>query len=834
MDNSKFTEALYQVVKYANAVANKHKLKYVGTEHIVYAILSYPKSDACSYLIKFGASKDRYFEYMQRVFRSDNLNDYTIDLKHAFEVALEISNSFEQSFVSTEHMLLAILYTKDCQGTRILNAIGVQVNELTKFIKNSILENAEKTKKFLEQSNDNNTTTNDNSNVEIVGKIYFDEKQKDVNVRPNKKLVGKASTLSGLGYDLTERAERGMLDPVIGRDDEIARVIQTLSRRTKNNPILIGEPGVGKSAVVEGIAELINVGKVPEFLYGKRIFSLDIAGLISGTIYRGELEEKFKDALDYIKSDGNIILYIDEIHNIVDKGQGTGTGISISEMLKPILARGELPIIGATTIDEYRKFIEKDSALERRFQPITIEEPSIEDAVEILMGLKPKYEAHHKVEITDEAVISAVKLSARYVSDRFLPDKAIDIIDECASKLRISATIASNTLIEYEKELKTLKLERDYAISRGDGSKIAETEKDIQNLNILIEKEKNAQYDRQAGGHQRVTDKDVAKLISSWTGIPIDDISEGEGKKLLELEKELHALVIGQDNAVSSVARAIRRARARLKDPNKPVGSFIFVGPTGVGKTELAKALAKCVFGSENSLITFDMSEYSDKTSVNKLLGSAPGYVGYDEEGQLSDKIRRKPYSVVLFDEIEKAHSDVYNIFLQILDEGRVTDSKGRELSFKNSIIIMTSNVGFGQAVEKNSLGFGFNRTSDTERAFDKLKGTFPTEFLNRIDDIIIFDKLTVENCKDIALIILNKFTNLALEQGYNIVIDNSAVEFVIEKGYSDVYGARPIKRTIEKSIEDLLSEAIIIGGIKKGDKIIVYSESGEIKYKKV
>ena len=820
-----YTNNFCTVIDKAKKLSISLKLNYVGTEQVVYAILRTPNCSACAYLNEFGATVENYYAYLKKTFKVVGVSGYTAKLNSAFKIANEIAYSYKVSYVSTEHLLLAILRLEDCVAMSILRAIGVDVaklyKEISEKVKNPIAPEQKQTKAPI-----NNPKTQPNINIP-QSKIDKGDIEHPAKIK-------NYSELEKIGFNLTEKAKMGKLDPVIGRDSEIDRVIQTLSRKSKSNPLLIGEAGVGKSAVVEGLALRIAEGKVPEFLKNKNLFSLDLGGMLAGTRYRGDFEERVKSAIDFAINDGSIIFFIDEIHNLIGAGSTQDSNLDAAEILKPLLARGEVMVIGATTLDEYTKFIEKDTALERRFQTIHVEEPSIETSIEILTGLKPVYEAHHKIHITDEAIKSAVILSKRYITDRFLPDKAIDLIDEALSKKRVETTSIPKNIRELEEQIKKLSIEKDYASHENNFNLIRKLDRKLTELQKQLEEEKIKVYIKRSGNNDEITEEDIKELITTWTKIPITSLSTKESDKLMSLEDELMKRVIGQEEAIVTVSKAVRRARANLKDPEKPMGSFIFVGPTGVGKSELTKALAECVFGNKDALIRFDMSEYQDKTSVNKLIGSAPGYVGYEEEGLLTEKIRRKPYSVVLFDEIEKANSDIFDLLLQVLDEGRLTDSKGRVVSFKNALIILTSNIGYSGEETTTTFGFGSNENSNKDKIEKSLKSRFKPEFINRLDDVIVFNKLTQDNCYDIADIVVNELISRTKNQGIFLTVDNSAMEVIVEKGYSSVYGARPIKRAVSRYIEDLLSDAIIEGEIKKGDKIIVYAEENIIKYKKV
>ena len=828
-----FTEGLHQILKKADEVKANNNLSYVGTEVILYAILLTPKCDACQYLNEFGATKVNFFPHFRKTFRNVTVDKFTPNAYSALYTARDISHSYKISYTSTEHLLMAILSINDCYGVKILRALGVDVAGLYTFIYNNLKNNLvnkkldEKPKKPTKSINEDKIKDFINNNKPSHQEDYNEvDDNSNLNVKDIKEL-------KGLGYDLTESAKLGNIDPIIGRDYEIDRVIQTLSRKTKNSPLLIGEAGVGKSAIVEGLALRIANNTVPEFLKDKILFSLDLASLVAGTRYRGDFESRIKNAIEYAKENKNVIFFIDEIHNLVGAGGSDSGNLDAAEIFKPLIARGEIMLIGATTLNEYSKHIEKDPALDRRFQSILVEEPSIDATIEILKGIKSSFEAHHKVHITEEAIIASVKLSDRYIQDRFLPDKAIDLIDEASSKKRVEITSAVSTIVKLEDKINRLYNERDYALSRNDLTSAKNSDKQIEEIKAKIEAEKIKSYNKRVNS-PTVTESDIRELISVWTKIPITNISTTETNKLLSLEDELIKLVVGQNNAIETVSKAVRRSRANLKDPNKPIGSFLFVGPTGVGKSELAKALAKCVFGNKDALIRFDMSEYSDKTSVNKLIGSAPGYVGYEEDGLLTEKIRRKPYSVVLFDEIEKANDEIFDLLLQVLDEGRLTDSKGRLVSFKNSLIILTSNLGASKLDAKKFLGFGSFNDSVESSIKDAVKNHFRAEFINRLDDIIVFNSLSKEDCFDIADITINELILRLKESNIYLTVDNSAIDFIIDNSYSEEYGARPIKRAISKYIENLLSDAIIDGSIIKNDKIKVIYNGNEMEYIKI
>ena len=675
---------------------------------------------------------------------------------------------------------------------------------------------------------------------EIVKVINEDENAGANDKQPKGKARGsynQTPTLNQYGTDLTKKATEGKLDPVIGRKDEIQRVIQILSRRTKNNPCLIGEPGVGKTAVAEGLAERIIAEDVPEMLKNKRVVSLDIASMVAGAKYRGDFEERIKKCLEEVKKAGDVILFIDEVHTIVGAGSAEGA-VDAANILKPLLARGEVQVIGATTLNEYRKYIEKDSALERRFSPVTVGEPTNEETIEILKGIRDRYEAHHNVKITDEAIKAAVELSTRYINDRFLPDKAIDLVDEAASRVKMRTYTQPDTLKKLEEEISAMNKEKDDAIKVQDFEKAAGLRDKINVEKEKLQKEKEKWESKNTKSITTLTEEDIAEVVASWTGVPVKKLTQTENEKLRNLEQTLHQRVIGQNEAVDAVAKAIRRGRVGLKDPNRPIGSFLFLGPTGVGKTELSKALAESLFGNEDAMIRIDMSEYMEGHSVSKLIGSPPGYVGFDEGGQLTEKIRRKPYSVILFDEIEKAHPDVMNMLLQILDDGRLTDAQGRTVNFKNTVIIMTSNIGARLITDKTTLGFSAgDKKEESQKEYEtikkdvmgELKKQFRPEFINRIDEIIVFHKLNEEDIKQIIDIMLNQVTKRMAEKSYKFEIDNSVKELIAKKGVDTDYGARPLKRAIQNILEDKIAEEILNGNIKPNKKAVIKAEDDKI-----
>lgn len=828
MYNKNFSQNLQKVIRVSEEAAARYGTYYIGSEHLLFALLNVPECRACKILMQGGVNKTDYARIFARALdkrlHMDGL--YTPRTKGMFDKACELAFEHDGvgASVGTEYMLLSILMDEESIAVRHLRGMGVNVNDLLTAI-DAELGDFESDSEQVNYEERNHGGAAQQESARCAG--------------------GKTerAQISAYGIDLTQKAKEGKIDPVIGRKKEIDKIIQVLSRRTKNNPVLIGEPGVGKSAVVEGLAQAIVRGEVPDLLLGKTVFSLDLPGMLAGAKYRGDFEERLKEIVEAVQKNGNVILFIDEIHNIVGAGASADNGMDAANILKPMLARGELQTIGATTIDEYRKYIEKDPALERRFTPVNVEQPSVDETIEILRGLRDKYEAHHKVAISDDAIVAAASLSDRYITDRFLPDKAIDLIDEAASRARLDSYKGPVGIKEKEEEIGRLNAEKHKAARKNDFisaqryfDKIRELEREI--IQMREEWEKN-----RGEMHATIRANDVAKIVASWTGIPVVKLTEEESERLLHLEDELHARVIGQEEAVSAVSKAIRRARAGLKDPNKPIGSFIFVGPTGVGKTELCKALAAAMFGDERLMIRLDMSEFMEKHSVSKIIGAPPGYVGFDDAaGQLTEKIRRKPYSVVLFDEIEKAHPDVFNVMLQILDDGRLTDSKGRVVSFKNTVIIMTSNVGASKAGEMRRLGFSGAENSESGSEYDRMKenigqelrAQFKPEFLNRIDEIIIFHKLTREDAARVCDLFLSKLAERLKNREIDLEITASARECILNEGYDAVYGARPLKRVIQRRIEDALSEEILANKICAGQKAIADAEGGKIVFRPV
>jgi len=800
---ARFTEGAKKALAFAAQSAQELGYNYIGTEHLLQGIIK-EEAQTAALLREQGLSEENVNDIILRLIgKGDyvfNQNfGYTPRTKKILELSQIISRQLGNNYVGSEHLLYALMHEGECVANRILIELGVDFKKLEQGILAMTGEQG------AAQNTEKSTT----------------------------------EELDKYGRDLTQAAVNGELDPVIGRSNEIERIVQILIRRTKNNPVLIGEPGVGKSAIAEGLAQRIVEGNIPELLKGKRVVMLDLAGMIAGTKYRGEFEERLKNALKELKESGDVILFIDELHTIVGAGAAEGA-MDASNILKPMLARGELQLIGATTIDEYRKHIEKDAALERRFQPVLVGEPSKEEALEILRGLRDKYEAHHKVTITDEALKAAVDLSDRYIPDRFLPDKAIDLMDEAASKVRIAMFVAPPDMKNLEQELEDVKKEKEQAIAHQNFEKAALMRDREKGLKAQMD-EMKLEWEKKRGSKEaKVGEEEIAQIVAEWTHVPVKKLTEDESQKLLNLESILHKRVIGQDEAVTAVSKAIRRARAGLKDPKRPVGSFIFLGPTGVGKTELSKALAEAMFGDEEAMIRLDMSEYMERHTVSKLIGAPPGYVGFDDGGQLTEKVRRKPYSVVLFDEIEKAHPDVFNALLQILEDGRLTDSKGKAVDFKNCIIIMTSNVGASNIENKARIGFGGDTTDLKEHErmrgniIDELKRSFRPEFLNRIDDIIVFHKLNEEDTNAIAKLMVENIIKRLKERGIDLTYMDEAVRYLAKEGFDKEYGARPLRRVIQQVVEDRLSEEILEGKVNLGDQVELYIEGGKPAFKRL
>ena len=814
---NKFTKQAQTALTLAKAAAIDFELGYIGTEHLLLGLLSETEGTAGRVLEEFQVDGKKLVELIDKLVTPAEVGNITeIEMKPSYsprtEKVLESAVAEAQNSgcekAGTEHLLLAMLRETDCVGTRLLYTMGVNIQKLY---------------------------------AAVLGAMGYDNEsiQEEFQAAKAMQNPGGSPTpaLDQYSRDLTQMAAEGKLDPVVGREKEISRLIQILSRRTKNNPCLVGEPGVGKTAIAEGLAQRILAGSVPETIKDKRLVVLDLSGMVAGSKYRGEFEERIRKVVDEVRENQGILLFIDELHTIIGAGGAEGA-LDASNILKPSLSRGELQIIGATTLEEYRKYIEKDAALERRFQPVTVEEPSEEEAYEILKGLRPYYERHHKVEISDEALEAAVKMSVRYINDRFLPDKAIDLIDEAASKVQLSGYQASSEIEDLSREIQEILQEKERAIKTGYLSlakecqeKQKEAEARLEQLQVKEEKKNQ----RKSG---KVDEKAVASIVSDWTKIPVQRLTEGETRRLAQLEKELHKRVIGQEEAVHAVSQAVKRGRVGLKDPNRPIGSFLFLGPTGVGKTELSKALAQAVFGSEQAMIRVDMSEDMEKHSVSKLIGSPPGYVGYDEGGQLSEKVRRNPYSVILFDEIEKAHLDVFNILLQVLDDGHITDAHGRKVDFKQTIIIMTSNAGAQAIVEPKQLGFISQK--DEKKDYEKMKSgvmeevrrLFKPEFLNRIDEIMVFHTLNKEEIRKIVLLLLKSLEKRCEEQmDIHLNVTNSAVDYIAEAGFDAKYGARPLRRAIQSKIEDRLANELLEGKIKRGDIVQVQYRNKEIRF---
>ena len=818
MSENKFTPRAEEALRLSQEAAEEMGHGYVGSEHLLLGLLREEEGIAHRVLSEYGVTDEMVCDVLQRsvgkgtsgVAPSQGL---TPRAKSVVELAVSESARMGSSYIGTEHLLMGILREGGNMALRILRAMGVDPKKMYSSI--------------VQKLNDTPHTVA--SGAADRGGRESDKKNK---------------TLAEFTRDLTEAARSGKLDPVIGREKEIQRVIQILSRRTKNNPVLIGEPGVGKTAIAEGLAERIASGDVPEELLDKKLLSLDLSGMVAGTKYRGEFEERIKNTLAEVKKAGNVILFIDELHTIVGAGSAEGA-VDAANIIKPALGRGEIRVIGATTLNEYRKYIEKDAALERRFQPVTVGEPTPEATLEILKGLRDKYEAHHKLTITDEALEAAVQLSKRYIGDRFLPDKAIDLMDEAASQVRMTAEASSPDLKALEEKIAALHREKSEAVTAQDFEKAAQLRDIEKNYQEQVEIERDNWRKQMAQSRGSVTADDVAKVVAGWTGIPVTRLTEDESMRLLKLEEKLHQRVVGQDEAVNAVAKAIRRSRVGLKDPKRPIGSFLFLGPTGVGKTELCKTLAEAMFGDENAMVRIDMSEYMEKHTVSRLIGSPPGYVGHEEGGQLTEKVRRKPYSVVLFDEIEKAHEDVWNILLQILEDGIVTDSQGRKVDFKNTIIVMTSNVGAknitadaarlgfdgGEKDGKESEELRFDRIRDAVMA--DLKRTFRPEFLNRIDEIIVFRQLTEDNIRQIARRMLDITGARMAQQGITLEADDDAVAELARDGFDPQYGARPLRRAIQGMVEDAVAEQMLEGNLKSGDTAHVRLRDGKVVIEK-
>ncbi len=808
-----YTVQARQALDVAVETAKSMKHSFVGTEHLLYALITCPDGSAWKVLTENGADSGVVREYLARSqefgnTKIKNEEAYSIKLKNVLELAQKEARRLHEQKIGTEHLLIALLKTTDAVATKLLNSMSVNLQKVY---------------------------------VDIMTLCGVDGNaaKKEYSLIKNPSSAKKKSstpTLEQFSRDMTKAAADDLMDPVVGRNPEIERVMQILCRRMKNNPCLVGEPGVGKTAVVEGLAQLISAGNVPEILADKKILSLDLSSMVAGSKYRGEFEERIKKVINEVRAAGNIILFIDELHTIIGAGGAEGA-IDASNILKPALSRGEIQMIGATTRTEYRKYIEKDAALERRFQPVYVEEPTVEETIDILKGLRSKYEDHHGVEITDEAINAAATYSVRYINDRFLPDKAIDLIDEAASRKKLGLFSKNRTIINSEEQYKNLEAELEEALIAGDIEAATMLRSNMEKESRKLEKAKDKIREKESA-NLYIDDNDVADVVSVWTKVPVSKITETESSRLLKLEEILHKRVVGQNEAVEAVAKAIRRGRVGLKDPKRPIGSFFFLGPTGVGKTELSKALAEAMFGNENSLIRVDMSEYMEKHSVSKMIGSPPGYVGFEEGGQLSEKVRKNPYSVILFDEIEKAHPDVFNVLLQVLDDGHVTDSQGRKVDFKNTIIIMTSNAGAQRIIDPKKLGFSSGNDDDRDHrdmknnVMEEVKRMFKPEFLNRIDDIIVFRALSKDDVKEISSLLLKELRDRVKKQ-MNITINygDNLKNFIFEKGYDKKYGARPLKRAIQNEIEDKLAEEILSGSVTPGGKISIGVADGKVRF---
>ena len=810
---SRFTKKAQEALNHAAETAAMLGHGYIGSEHLLLGLIKAEGSLASSILIDNDVTDEKITNLVYQLIAPDsNISvkepaGYTPRVRRILENASKEAIRFKSELIGTEHILISIIKETESVAARLLNTIGVSIKKMYVDI-------------LVAMGEDTNAYKEDFQN----GRVRNKDRR-------------TTQTLNQYSRDLTQLAREGKLDPVIGREEEIKRVIQILSRRTKNNPCLIGEPGVGKTAIAEGLAAKIVEGSVPDNIKNKRLLTLDLSGMVAGSKYRGEFEERIKRVINEVKNDGNVLLFLDELHTIIGAGGAEGA-IDASNILKPSLARGEIQLIGATTIEEYRKYIEKDAALERRFQSVKVEEPGIEETVGILKGLRSRYEQHHQVTITDDAIKAAVKLSERYINDRFLPDKAIDLIDEAASKARLKSYTMPDEITKIEEQLNKLENEKEEAVKSEAFEEAGEIKKKQARKKARLEKLKQKWEDDKNSSNIIVGEDEVADVVSAWTRIPVQRIAQAETERLIKLEETLHNRVIGQDEAVTAIAKAIRRGRVGLKDPNRPIGSFLFLGPTGVGKTELSKALADAMFGTESALIRVDMSEFMEKHTVSKLIGSPPGYVGYDEGGQLSEKVRRNPYSVILFDEVEKAHPDVFNVLLQVLDDGHITDSTGRVVDFKNTVIIMTSNAGAENIVAPKTLGFATatdekqNHENMKSKVMDEVKRIFKPEFINRIDEIIVFHMLNKEQIAKIVDIMINTVNKRTLEQmKISIELDDEAKKYIVEKGYDEKYGARPLRRTIQNEIEDNIAEKILEGKIKEGNKVKVSVKDGTLDF---
>lgn len=801
----RFTERAQKVLALSQEEAARLGHNNIGTEHILLGLVREGEGIAAKALIGLGLNLEKIQNEVEALIGrgQEQLGTpaYTPRAKKVIELSMDEARKLGHTYVGTEHILLGLIREGEGVAARVLNNLGVSLNKARQQVLQLLGSNEAVSSSQTGRSGGANTPT-----------------------------------LDSLARDLTAIAREGKIDPVIGRNKEIERVIQVLSRRTKNNPVLIGEPGVGKTAIAEGLAQRIVDNEIPEILRDKRVMTLDMGTVVAGTKYRGEFEDRLKKIMDEIRQAGNIILFIDELHTLIGAGGAEGA-IDASNILKPALARGELQCIGATTLDEYRKHIEKDAALERRFQPITVDQPSPEEAIQILEGLRDRYEAHHRVKITDEAIRQAVKLSDRYITDRFLPDKAIDLIDEAASKVRLRSYTVPPNLKELEQKLEEVRKEKDAAVQSQEFEKAAALRDDEQKLREQLEESRKQWKEDQGRDDSEVTEEDIAEVVASWTGIPVKKIAEEESERLLKMEDILHERVIGQDEAVKAVSRAIRRARAGLKDPKRPIGSFIFLGPTGVGKTELSRALAEALFGDEDAMIRIDMSEYMERHSTSRLVGAPPGYVGYDEGGQLTERVRRKPYSVILLDEVEKAHPEVFNILLQVLEDGRLTDGKGRTVDFRNTVLIMTSNVGANTIKKNSTLGFAVNKDDGYDdmksKVMEELRNSFRPEFLNRIDEVIVFHSLNEAHIREIVSLMSEDVRKRLAEQDIHFVLTEEAKDWLSKTGFDPTYGARPLRRAIQKHIEDRLSEELLKGNFEKGDTVEIDVQGDELTVKK-
>jgi ATP-dependent Clp protease ATP-binding subunit ClpC len=820
----RFTEGVKNVLNMAYTTAAELGHSYVGSEHILVGLARESSGTAAKTLKNYGMSAEKIQTLVESNVGKGTPGQQpnqglTPRAKRIIERGVAEAARLGHSYMGTEHLLMGMLREYDCLGTRLLSAAGIDINRLYTDLLSSL-------------GGDFNAHPPSFQGPAATGHAPVQPKAQHRR--------SDTKTLDQFSRDLTDLASKGTLDPVIGRDNEIQRVIQILSRRTKNNPVLIGEPGVGKTAIIEGLAQKVVSGDVPENLKGKRVVTLDLSGMVAGTKYRGDFEERIKTAMDEVQKAGNIILFIDELHTIIGAGAAEGA-IDAANIIKPALGRGEIQVIGATTLNEYRKHIEKDAALERRFQPVTVDEPTTEETIEILKGLRDRYEAHHKLKITDEAIEAAVTISIRYINDRFLPDKAIDLIDEASSRVRMECLTAPPDLKALETKLEAVIKEKDEAVRSQNFEKAAKMRDEETKLNAQMKELRERWEKTVVDKRETVTPEDIAAVVSSWTGIPVTSLTEDESRRLLRMEEILHKRVVGQDEAVTSVSKAIRRGRVGLKDPKRPTGSFLFLGPTGVGKTELCRALAEAMFGDENAIIKIDMSEYMEKHTVSKLIGSPPGYVGYDEGGQLTEKVRRRPYSVVLFDEIEKAHSEVFNIMLQIMEDGVLTDAQGRRVDFKNTIIVMTSNVG-AKKITDDKKPLGFTAVEDSgiksqeeikSNVMTELKRVFKPEFLNRIDDIIVFHQLSKENIREIAGNMLKDVADRVANLGITLTAEDEAIGLLAEAGFDPIYGARPLRRTIQSTVEDGIAEKMLDGTFSAGDTVVLKAVDGKVEITK-